>query len=208
MSPEVRAKALDPFFTTKEVGKGSGLGLSQVFGFVRQSGGHLKIDSELGQGTTVRLYLPRASGIVAPSNTSDEALVAERGNSSELIIVAEDQDDVRLTTVESLRDLGYTVVHASDGGEALEQLKRHGGATLLLTDVVMPGMNGGELREKARILYPDLKVVFTTGYTADVIVQDGRLDPNFLLLPKPFTTSQLAAVIRGAIDGTLIHTRS
>ena len=115
-------------------------------------------------------------------------------------MVAEDQDDVRLTTVESLRDLGYTVVHAASGAEALDVLSRHGGAALLLTDVVMPGMNGRELSERAHSLYPDLKVVFTTDNAADAIGSEGRLASGILVLLKPFTTAQLAAFIRAAID--------
>jgi CheY-like chemotaxis protein len=123
----------------------------------------------------------------------------QRGRPEQLIVVAEDQEDVRLTTVESLRDLGYTVVHASGGVEALDVLGRHGEATVLLTDVVMPGMNGRELSERARSLYPNLKIVFTTGYAADAIASDGCLEAGMLMLPKPFTTGQLAAIIRTAI---------
>jgi signal transduction histidine kinase/CheY-like chemotaxis protein len=199
MSEEVAEKAFEPFFTTKGVGKGTGLGLSQVFGFVRQSGGHSAIQSELGRGTTVKLHLPRSTGEVTPSENYAPPTQLQRGRPAELIVVAEDQDDVRLTTTESLRDLGYTVVHAANGVEALDVLRRHGGATLLLTDVVMPGMNGRELSDKALQLYPDLKVVFTTGYAADAIVSNGRLEAGILMLPKPFTTSQLAAIIRTAI---------
>ena len=203
MPEEVTEKAFEPFFTTKGVGKGTGLGLSQVFGFMRQSGGYPKILSEPGRGTTVTLYLPRASGQVVASEDPSPAGELQRGKPDELIVVAEDQDDVRLTTVESLRDLGYTVVHAAGGAEALDVLSRHGGATLLLTDVVMPGMNGRELSERARSLYPNLKVVFTTGYAADAIVSEGRLNAGILMLSKPFTTTQLAASVRSAIDEEL-----
>jgi signal transduction histidine kinase/ActR/RegA family two-component response regulator len=200
MSDEVMTKAFDPFFTTKEVGKGTGLGLSQVFGFVRQSGGHLKIVSEPGRGTTLKLFFPRAKGQVVATEHPFPSGVLQRGKPEELIVVAEDQDDVRSTTVASLRELGYTVAHAADGAETLDVLSRHGGATLLLTDVVMPGMNGRELSDRARSLYPDLKIVFTTGYAPDAIVHEGRLEADILMLPKPFTTAQLAACIRAAID--------
>jgi CheY-like chemotaxis protein len=200
MAPDVVARAFDPFFTTKEVGKGTGLGLSMVFGFVRQSDGHLKIYSEVGKGTTVKLYLPRAHGEVVEEAGAPEVRDIPRGRPEEIVLVAEDQDDVRLTTVESLRELGYTVVHAASGAEALELLHKHGGATLLLTDVVMPGMNGQELARQAVAAFPTLKVVFTTGYTADAIVTEGRLDQGIDLLPKPFTTAELATRIRSAID--------
>ena len=202
MAPEVAARALDPFFTTKEVGKGTGLGLSQVFGFVKQSGGHLKIYSEPGEGTTVKLYLPRSQGAVQESADASVPAELPRGHAHEIILVAEDENGVRLTTVEVLRDLGYTVIHAADGAEALRLLEEHGGATLLLTDVVMPGMNGRELSDRACAQYPGLKVLFTTGYTRNAIVHDGRLDPDVALLPKPFTTAQLATQVRQAIHRT------
>lgn len=200
MPPDVVAKAFDPFFTTKEVGKGSGLGLSMVFGFVKQSGGHLNISSEPGKGTTVKLYLPRAHGAVAVEQPAVPSPELPRGTAEELIVVAEDQDDVRLTTVENLRELGYMVVHAGSGSEALDVLARHGGATLLLTDVVMPGMNGQELARLAAEQYPELRIVFTTGFTPDAIVDGGQPGARPSLLPKPFTQAQLATCIRSAID--------
>ena len=201
MPPDVAARAFDPFFTTKEVGKGTGLGLSMVFGFVRQSGGHLNIDSAPGKGTTMTLFLPRAHGAVVGDEPTAEPNALPRGTADEIIIVAEDQEDVRTTTVENLRELGYTVVHAAGGTEALEALARHGGASLLLTDIVMPGMSGPELARVARQQFPGLRIVYTTGYAPDNMADDGRLDPDVPMLPKPFTLAQLATCIRQALDG-------
>ena len=200
MAPDVAAQALEPFFTTKGVGKGTGLGLSQVFGFVKQSGGHLKIYSEPGEGTTVKIYLPRSHGNVAELDAPRGAAELPRGRPDELIVVVEDEEGVRVTNVETLRDLGYTVVHAANGEEGLHLLDSHGGATLLFTDVVMPGMNGRELCKLACERHPGLRVLFTTGYTRNAIVHDGRLDPGVALLSKPFTAAQLAQRVRAAID--------
>ncbi|HEY0011608.1 MAG TPA: PAS domain S-box protein [Allosphingosinicella sp.] len=200
MTPDVVAKAWDPFFSTKEVGKGTGLGLSQVYGYVKQSGGHVKIYSEPGHGTTVKIYLPRLMADVhADEETRDDVPEAVPGE--ENILVVEDDDDVRIYTVESLRELGYRVIEAHDGASALRLLERQETPlSLLLTDVVMPGMSGRELADEARALQPDLKVLFTTGYARNAIVHGGRLDPGVELLPKPFTFEALAAKVRDVLE--------
>ncbi|KQN83895.1 hypothetical protein ASE90_08260 [Sphingomonas sp. Leaf67] len=200
MPPEVLAKAFDPFFTTKPVGRGTGLGLSQVFGFVRQSHGHVRIYSEPDVGTTVRLYLPRFYG-EAPTPTARTALAPVRGGAAhESILVVEDESRVRSFSVEVLRDLGYTVHHASHGPEAIALLETGIRVTLLFTDVVMPGMNGRELADRALAMRPGLRVLYTTGYTRNAVVHNGVLDPGTRLLPKPFDVDELARKVREALD--------
>jgi CheY-like chemotaxis protein len=199
MPPEVIDKAFDPFFTTKGVGKGTGLGLSQVFGFVKQSGGHVKIYSELGQGTTIKLYLPRLYGSAeAPAQKPEAPVVL--GSSAEVVLVVEDDSELLELSVQMLRDLGYGVVEARRGADALTLLGAHPEVSLLFTDVVMPDMNGRELAEEARRMRPDLKVLFTTGYTRNAIVHNGVLDPGVALLQKPASFEQLAAKIRAVLD--------
>lgn len=200
MSPDIAAKAFDPFFTTKGVGKGTGLGLSQVFGFVKQSGGHVKIYSELGHGTTVKIYLPRHYGSAEAPKTAwpDKVMF---GTEVEVILVVEDDDQVLDLTVQMLRDLGYGVIETRNGAEALNALQSHPEIVLLFTDIVMPDMNGRELAEHATRMRPDLKVLFTTGYTRNAIVHNGVLDPGVSLLPKPASMEQLAAKIREVLDG-------
>ncbi|CAA9535791.1 MAG: hypothetical protein AVDCRST_MAG91-3398 [uncultured Sphingomonadaceae bacterium] len=202
MPPDVLAKAFEPFFTTKDVGKGTGLGLSQVFGFIQQSGGYVEIDSAPGEGTTVRIFLPwhESEGIGASDGHAATGARIPRGKADELILVVEDEDQVRLMSVEAMRDLGYTVVHAGGGGEALRTLREHPGIRLLVTDVVMPEMNGRELADAALRFAPDLKLLFTTGYTRDAIVKDGRVDEGVELLAKPFTLEQLAVKVRSVLD--------
>jgi len=201
MPPDVIARAFDPFFTTKQVGKGTGLGLSQVFGFVKQSGGHIKIYSEEGVGTTVKLYLSRWFG----AEGEDAARAAPRteiprANGDEIVLVVEDEQRVRHLTVDTLRELGYTVVQANDGEQALEQLRVQPRIDLLFTDIVMPGINGRELADRARELRPGLRVLFTTGYTRNAVVHNGMLDPGVALLGKPFNMRELAVRVRGILD--------
>jgi PAS domain S-box-containing protein len=200
MPPEIVAKAFDPFFSTKEVGKGTGLGLSQVYGYVKQSGGHVKIYSEAGQGTTIKIYLPRlVAAINGAEEDAAEAVPAAPGMES--ILVVEDDDDVRIYTVDSLRELGYRVLEAHDAASALRLLERQEEAPrLLLTDVVMPGMSGRELADTARAKWPEMRVLFTTGYARNAIVHGGRLDAGVELLPKPFTYEALAAKVREVLE--------
>ena len=200
MSHEVVAKAFEPFFTTKDVGHGTGLGLSQVYGFVKQSGGHVKLYSEVGVGTSVKLYLPR---LHAEVDVVDEAPAEQAvgGSGAETILVVEDDEDVRAYTTETLRELGYTVIEAGRGEAALRALDDNPGIRLLFTDVGLPGgMNGRRLADAARARRSDLKVLFTTGYARNAIVHDGRLDPGVELITKPFTRSALAARLRDILD--------
>jgi len=202
MSSEVMERAFEPFYTTKGLGRGTGLGLSQVFGFVKQSHGHITIYSEVDRGTTFKIYLPRYVGEDAPSatNHADDTAIPG-GRPDELILVVEDEDRVRHMSVTALRELGYTVVHAANGNEALEQLAKHPHVALLFTDIVMPGMTGRELAEKATALQSDLKVLYTTGYTRNAIVHNGVVDYGLALLTKPFSLSSLARKIRDLLDG-------
>ncbi|MCX7305854.1 MAG: CHASE3 domain-containing protein [Hyphomicrobiales bacterium] len=198
MSQEVIAKALEPFFTTKPTGKGTGLGLSQVFGFVKQSGGHLKIYSEPGEGTTVKIYLKRHFG--EEEQPAVTVVPDPDKRPTETVLVVEDDPRVRAGTVDALRELGYMVIHAGDGAEALRRLDGHPEVTLLFTDIVMPVMNGRKLAEEARSRRPDIKVLFTTGFTRNAVVHNGVLDPGVQLLSKPFTIDQLAAKLREVLD--------
>ena len=199
MTQEVMNRAFEPFFSTKTVGEGTGLGLSQVYGFIKQSGGHIKIYSEPAEGTTVKIYLPRISVDAAaePEDDSMEQVPAERG---ETILVVEDDDDVRAYLVETLDDLDYRVLRAHDSVAALEFLRQNTRIDLLLTDVVLPGMNGRELSRKAQSLRPGLKVLFMTGYSRNAIVHQGRLDADVELIQKPITQDQLSARIRTLLD--------
>ncbi len=200
MTPETVAKAFEPFFTTKEAGRGTGLGLSQVFGFIKQSGGHVKIYSELGTGTTVKMYFPRLVG-AEMSKPAYESTGELRQGSGESVFLVEDNDDVRAFTAQLLCDLGYRVTVAADGPLALEALEKLSGRVdLLFTDVGLPnGMTGRELADEARRRWPALKVLYTTGYARNSIIHHGRLDTGVELLTKPFTQSSLAAKLRSVL---------
>ncbi|CAM5774743.1 hypothetical protein LMIY3S_04675 [Labrys miyagiensis] len=200
MPEDVAARAFDPFFTTKGVGKGTGLGLSQVFGFVRQSGGHVTIASELGRGTTIRLYLPRSGSEGAEEEAAGESSKMLPGRPDETVLVVEDEDRVRAMAVEALQGLGYTVIEAASASDALELVAAGRPITLLFTDIVMPEMNGGELALLARARLPDLKVLFTTGYAPD---DSGRIRSEGIAgrpLHKPYSLKQLSRRVRAAID--------
>lgn len=208
MARETVERAFEPFFTTKEVGKGTGLGLSMVYGFVKQSGGHLKLYSEPGEGTTVKIYLPRLMG-EGHEETATAADLVPDGSSSETILVTEDDDDVRMYSVDALRELGYRVLEAHDAASALRLLERQEGRVdLLFTDVVLAGgVNGQELAARARALRPGLKVLFTTGYARNAIVHHGRLDPGVELITKPFTYADLAVRVREVLDGRPVRSK-
>jgi PAS domain S-box-containing protein len=199
MPPEVASRAFEPFYTTKEAGHGTGLGLSQVYGFVKQSGGHVKIYSEVGEGTTVKLYLPRFVKSALEEDESQEALVgAEDG---ETILVVEDDHDVRSYLAEVLRNLGYRAVTCADAQSAkLLLAQRQRQFDLMLTDIVMPGQNGKQLGDDALRLRPELKIIYMTGYSRNAVVHHGRLDAGVDLLQKPVSQAELAARIRRALD--------
>ncbi len=196
MLSETIERAFEPFFTTKPAGQGTGLGLSQVYGFVKQSGGHVKIYSEVGEGTSVKVYLPRLVGEVATENRADsgapEAAEAGRG---ERILVVEDDNDVRSYIVEALGRLNFTVVEAPDATHALAAAAGRD-FDLLLTDVILPGMNGRQLAETLKAERPDMKVLFMTGYSRNAIVHQGRLDPGIHMLQKPVTAADLVRKMR------------
>jgi two-component system, NtrC family, sensor kinase len=207
MTPDVIEHAVEPFFTTKKEGQGTGLGLSQVYGFVRQSGGHLKIYSEKGLGSTVKIYLPRR----VPDDADNEVPTQPRANggAGEAILVVEDDEGVRSYTGEILHELGYRVLVAPDAKDALrfiEQPERH--IDLLLTDMVMPGLNGRQLADAARAIRPDLPVLFMTGYSRNAIVHQGRLDSGLSLIQKPFGRDALAAKVREALDASARETHT
>jgi signal transduction histidine kinase len=201
MAPEIAARAFDPFFTTKEKGRGTGLGLSQVYGFIKQSGGHIKIYSEPGHGSSMKIYLPRFTGDLAEAGT---AVAAERdvpaGSPAEIVLLVEDDDAVRKVHVNMLRGLNYTVRHANGGAEALKLMQQQEGIKLLFTDVVMPGMSGRQLADEAKRMAPGVKVLFTTGYTANAIVHNGIIDADVDLLQKPFAFDLLARKVRTVLD--------
>ncbi len=200
MSKVTLARVFDPFFTTKEVGRGTGLGLSMVYGFVKQSGGHIKIYSEIDKGTTVKIYLPKLmNGDVAEE--APPAQNVEQARRAVTVLVVEDDDDVRAYTVDILRELGYRVLEAHDGPAALRLIERRtSDIALLFTDVVMPAMSGNELAKAARGLQPDLKVLFTSGYSRNAIMHGGRLDPGVEMIAKPFTYRELATKIADVVE--------
>lgn len=202
MSKETLTRVFEPFFTTKDVGKGTGLGLSMVYGFTKQSGGHVKIYSEEGHGTTVKIYLPRLVNDIADEIEESTEKSIEVSRSQETILVVEDDDDVRSYTVECLRELGYRVLDAHDGPAALRVLGSEDDRSidLLFTDVVMPGMTGRELADHVRDLQPKIKVLYTSGYTRNAIVHGGRLDEGVEMISKPFTYQSLARKVADVLE--------
>ncbi|GGD43756.1 PAS domain S-box protein [Aureimonas glaciei] len=200
MSAHVIEKAFDPFFTTKEVGKGTGLGLSQVYGFVKQSGGHVKIYSEPGRGTTVKLYLPRhiGEGETIEQESFSAAILPEE--TTQLVLVVEDDETVRRMTLDAFQEIGYRTLEADGAGEALRLLELHPSVDLLFTDIVMPEVDGRRLADEALKRRPDLKVVFTTGYTRNAVVHNGVLDAGVDLLTKPFTLEELLDKVRSVLE--------
>ena len=199
MPREVLERVFEPFFTTKYAGQGTGLGLSQVYGFVKQSGGHITISSEVGEGTTVKIYLPRLARDLPSSEPHAEGIVG--GHGGETILVVEDNPDVRSYVTEIMNELNYNVLAAPDAGSALHLLEATSARIdLLLTDVVLPGLNGRQLAEEIKKRQPAAKVLFMTGYSRDAIVHQGRLDPGVDLIQKPLTRLALSSKIRDLLD--------
>jgi signal transduction histidine kinase len=198
MPPQVAARAFDPFFTTKPAGKGTGLGLSQVYGFIKQSAGHIKIYSEIGTGTTVKIYLPRLYR--EAEQVKRTALKPAGGDADEIVLVVEDDPLMRRMSCDALRELGYTVLESENAAAALTMIADTPSIRLLFTDVVMPETNGKKLADEALKRRPDLKVLFTTGYTRNAVVHGGVLDPDVNFISKPFTIQQLASKVRAVLD--------
>ena len=202
MDDDTLRRAIEPFFTTKEVGRGTGLGLSMVYGFIKQSGGHLRVYSEPGQGTTVKLYLPRSYGQVAANDQLPVPPQPPTGRDGETILVCEDDEKVRAYSVEVLTELGYRVIEANDGPTALARLDEASPPVdMLFTDVVLPGgMTGADIASEALARHPGLKILFATGYARNAIIHHGRLDPGVELLTKPFAYADLASKVREILD--------
>jgi nitrogen-specific signal transduction histidine kinase/CheY-like chemotaxis protein len=200
MTEEVVTRAFEPFFTTKRVGQGTGLGLSQVYGFVKQSGGHVKIYSEIGHGTTIKIYLPRLLHGSDPERDVEPDAVGSHAH--ETILVVEDDRDVRAYIIETLRELDYRVLEAPDAEAALRLIERgERSIDLLLTDIVLPGQNGRQLADQVTKWLPAMKVLYMTGYSRNAIVHQGRLDAGVALIQKPIRGPLLTARIRDMLDG-------
>ena len=201
MTPDVIAKAFDPFFTTKPLGEGTGLGLSMIYGFARQSGGHIRIYSEVGQGTTMCLYLPRhGEDEMADDDTDLQADVIPTGD-GEVVLVIDDEPTIRMLVAEILGDAGYSVIEAPDGPTGLRLLESNARIDLLITDVGLPGgMNGRQVADAARKSRPRLKILFITGYAENAVIGQGRLESGMFLLTKPFQVDVLAARVRDIIE--------
>jgi signal transduction histidine kinase/DNA-binding response OmpR family regulator len=200
MTPDVMSRVFEPFFTTKAEGKGTGLGLAQAYGFVKQSGGHIKIYSEMGEGTTVKIYLPRTR---RAQDAMDITGPQPALGGSERILVVEDDEGVRAAVVDMLTDLGYRVQRAENAEAALKLMESGSGFDLLFTDVVMPGaISTRELAKRAQAMHPGIKILYTSGYTQNAIVHNGRLDDDAFLLSKPYRKDELARKLRGVFAGT------
>jgi CheY-like chemotaxis protein len=189
MSKETISKAFDPFFTTKPIGMGTGLGLSMIYGFTRQSGGQTRIYSELGRGSTICLYLPRHLGEAGtPATPEAEPALAPQAREGETVLVIDDEPTVRMLVVEILEGLGYGALEAIDGAAGLKILESDTRVDLLITDVGLPGgMNGRQVADAARVNRPDLKILFITGYAENAVLSHGHLDPGMHVLTKPFS---------------------
>jgi len=201
MPPEVVARAFDPFFTTKPMGEGTGLGLSMIYGFAQQSGGQVRIYSEVGQGTTVCLYLPRHYGDIDEDDAPTRKIELSRSEQEETVLVVDDEPTVRMLVTDILADLGYTAIEAADSAAGLKVLQSDVRIDLLVTDVGLPGgMNGRQMADAARVSRPDLKVLFITGYAENAVLGNGHLEPGMAVLTKPFAIDAMATRIRQMIE--------
>jgi CheY-like chemotaxis protein len=201
MPPDVIARAFDPFFTTKPIGQGTGLGLSMIYGFTRQSGGQTRIYSEVGQGTMVCLYLPRHLGEVFEQGIQAEESAPSLEAAGQTVLVVDDEPLIRLLVVEVLEELGFTAIEAGDGPSGLKILQSEARLDLLITDVGLPGgMNGRQMADAARETRPDLKVLFITGYAENAVVGHGHLDHGMHVMTKPFALEQLTERIKALIE--------
>jgi PAS domain S-box-containing protein len=204
MTPDVVAKAFDPFFTTKPIGEGTGLGLSMIYGFAKQSGGQVRIYSEFGQGTMVCLYLPRHLGEAEGDTVLPDLAHAPRAEQGETVLVVDDEPTVRMLVTEVLEDLGYAAIEAADGASGLKVLQSDVRIDMLITDVGLPGgMNGRQMADAGRVHRPDLKVLFITGYAENAALNHGHLGPGMQVMTKPFALEALATRIRGIIAGEI-----
>ena len=200
MPPEIIARAFDPFFTTKPIGMGTGLGLSMIYGFARQSGGQVRIYSEPGHGAMVCIYLPFHPGDSGDAATLPEPAKAPRAEQGETVLIVDDEPTVRMIVTEVLEELGYTAIEAKDGAEGLQVLQSTARVDLLVTDVGLPGgMNGRQLADAGRTVRQDLKVLFITGYAENAVIGNGQLDRGMHILTKPFTMESLATRIKDLI---------
>jgi signal transduction histidine kinase/ActR/RegA family two-component response regulator len=200
MSPEIAARAFDPFFTTKPLGQGTGLGLSMIYGFARQSGGQVRIYSEPGEGTMVCLYLPRHSAVPEQPETAGKAAALPRAAPGESVLIVDDEPTVRMLVSDVLEELGYEAIEAADGPQGLEVLRSSARVDLLITDVGLPGgMNGRQLADAGRAIRPGMKVLFITGYAENAVVGNGQLEKGMHVLTKPFSVEGLAMLIRDLI---------
>jgi CheY-like chemotaxis protein len=203
MVPDVIARAFDPFFTTKPMGQGTGLGLSMVYGFVRQSGGQVRIYSEVGKGTTMCLYLPRYTGRLDEVGANLSLTEAPSGE-GETVLVVDDEPTLRMLITDVLEESGYIIASAGDGASAMQILQSDIRVDLLITDVGLPGgMNGRQVADAARKIRPGLKVLFITGYAENAVIGNGDLEPGMEVMTKPFEISGLAAKVRDLIDGNV-----
>ena len=195
------ARAFEPFFTTKPIGQGTGLGLSMIYGFARQSEGFVKIVSDAGRGTTIRLFLPRYAGPSDEREARPQHEVAEARDRSETVLVIEDDPVVRDLIVEVLGELGYHVLTAVDGSTGVEQLRSPNRIDLLVTDIGLPGLNGRQVADAGRAIRPELKILFMTGYAENAALASGFLEPGMAMITKPFTIDAFAARIREILEG-------